>query len=1059
MMIRNHPARLGLVLVLLAILVVAHGVTRGQAQSSPQTLPSVPGSESITPVDVSLSAAAAQPRPAAQAGVQPQPGHRPGYTAEGKAARERAARGQAANSSKPAAHQNPNPPQPGAPTATPAPSGPTAGSATAPPAGPKATGTPAPAWGASPEAPQASAASPTPLTSAAPILSETFDGLNEDSGVGTGPPPDPTIAAGPNNIVTVVNDLVQVYSKSGTAQGSAASFTSLVQSLSTNKTFSDFAFDPWVVYDPYLSRFWLTFLSENDDPNGTANDRSNFYVLVSKSSDANDGWKLFTFNARIDGGTNNPNWCDYAKLGFDAQNIYVTCNMFAFPANAQVGPPARPAGAFKYVKIRTMGKSQFLSGACCLFGDLTDTRFFTMQPARMYGATAADGMFMVGASGGASSGSNFQVLHSPASPSGTWTLVDRSVGSYDVAPAARSSGTSTGIDTGDTRLLYAIWKGGHLTTGQNLACNGGAFIAMTELNVSAFPTVTVPLDFLVAGGGTLDYYFPALDINAAGFRVMVATRSGPSEFAGERAIGIDTSGQVNSDTWLIPGADAYNQPDSTGNSRWGDYSGASSDPDGQGIWLYGEYARSGNKWGTSVGLSQEAKPPFDDDFSKAFTIQLGQQIGADDSTATTEFLEQLVSCTGTSNIFHKTLWFQFTVPANATSVNIDTFGSSIDTVLAVYSQGSNPGNAVRKACNDDTPGHGLQSLVSGVPVTPNSTVKIQAGSFNTTGGSFQLNLGPGFTASPKTVQSGGTVTLSWNGIPNPGGGDFIALEPAGSFSDTFLDFRFLNCSKTQPTSAPATGTCAFTLPSGLAPGLYEFHLIRGGVEVRLSTSNAITVTAAATALTASPTSLAAGATLTASWSGIADPTARDWVGLYLPGADNKDRILWNYVSCSKTPGRPAAAGSCPFSLPATLAPGEYELRLYADDGFDGPLASSNRFTVRPPAPPVSLSVSPTSARAGDDVTVTWSGIGDPQPADSIALFRQGTPNSAELARVYLSCGKQPGGAAASGSCSFKLPNSLRAGSYEFRLFGADSSLLAISDALDVTRGRGASDSE
>ena len=99
-----------------------------------------------------------------------------------------------------------------------------------------------------------------------------------------------------------------------------------------------------------------------------------------------------------------------------------------------------------------------------------------------------------------------------------------------------------------------------------------------------------------------------------------------------------------------------------------------------------------------------------------------------------------------------------------------------------------------------------------------------------------------------------------------------------------------------------------------------------------------------TTLSASPTTVAPGGTITATWSGIANPTATDWIGLYTPGAANTAFIDWIYVSCSQTAGAARASGSCPFVVPSTVAPGTYQLRLLANDGFTL-LATSNNFTV------------------------------------------------------------------------------------------------------------------
>jgi hypothetical protein len=101
----------------------------------------------------------------------------------------------------------------------------------------------------------------------------------------------------------------------------------------------------------------------------------------------------------------------------------------------------------------------------------------------------------------------------------------------------------------------------------------------------------------------------------------------------------------------------------------------------------------------------------------------------------------------------------------------------------------------------------------------------------------------------------------------------------------------------------------------------------------------------ATILIVSETSIPPGGTLTATWTGITTPTPTDWIGLFAPGTPNTAYIDWIYVSCSQSAGSPQAFGSCPFIVPASLAPGRYELRLLANDGFTDLLATSTTLTV------------------------------------------------------------------------------------------------------------------
>src|SRR5262245_2016496 len=89
--------------------------------------------------------------------------------------------------------------------------------------------------------------------------------------------------------------------------------------------------------------------------------------------------------------------------------------------------------------------------------------------------------------------------------------------------------------------------------------------------------------------------------------------------------------------------------------------------------------------------------------------------------------------------------------------------------------------------------------------------------------------------------------------------------------------------------------------------------------------------AAGPLLNVSPTAIGAGGMVTATWSGIVAPTSRDWVGLYAPSAADTNFISWMYVSCTKTASNALASGSCSYTLPATLASENYELRLFSND--------------------------------------------------------------------------------------------------------------------------------
>ena len=93
-------------------------------------------------------------------------------------------------------------------------------------------------------------------------------------------------------------------------------------------------------------------------------------------------------------------------------------------------------------------------------------------------------------------------------------------------------------------------------------------------------------------------------------------------------------------------------------------------------------------------------------------------------------------------------------------------------------------------------------------------------------------------------------------------------------------------------------------------------------------------------LEVSPRRIAAGETVMVTWSGIAAPTATDWIGLYHRGTGHTEFLDWLYVSCTQIPDQPHASGSCSYAVPSWLAPGRYELRLLANDQFSDLLATT-----------------------------------------------------------------------------------------------------------------------
>jgi subtilase family protein len=202
-------------------------------------------------------------------------------------------------------------------------------------------------------------------------------------------------------------------------------------------------------------------------------------------------------------------------------------------------------------------------------------------------------------------------------------------------------------------------------------------------------------------------------------------------------------------------------------------------------------------------------------------------------------------------------------------------------------------------------------------------------------------------ASPTSVVAGGSITAAWSGIASPTSGDWIGLYTLGSANASFVSRIYVGCGASPSGSGAAAGSCPLPIGSGVAAGTYQLRLFANNGFTLLATSGSFTVTApSGTTVSASPTSVARGGVVTAAWSGIASPKAGDWIGIFAPGASNSSYVSWMYVSCTQVMTSPRASGSCPMGVPAGIASGTYQIRLFTNNTYTV-IGTSNAFTVTP----------------------------------------------------------------------------------------------------------------
>jgi hypothetical protein len=420
-------------------------------------------------------------------------------------------------------------------------------------------------------------------SSAAPMPSANFAGIAATGWL----PPDCTMATGPSHVLVSVNSSVAVYTKSGVVALPQRTLTQWFANVVQGFT----VFDPKALYDQHAARWVLLAVAVQN------NTKKSLYLLsVSASSDPLGAWRNYALDATRDGTTATNNWADFPALGVDNKALYITSNQFAFN------------GGFQYAKIRVVPKTGPYSGGTAPFFDFVrmknanNTFAFTVQPCHTFGAPQAEFLVNTGFPSG-----NFLTVWQITNPTTAPTLTRSQVAisPYSLAPNATQKGGGTPLNTGDVRVLHAVYRG-DLWTSFTTAHNWGggtnrATIQWCQVR-AAGPTVVQQGVF---GTSTFDYFYPAACPDNNGNMTLVFSRSGAGEYAsilytGRRST--DALGTLQGSAVVKAGVANYLGLDGSGRNRWGDYNGIAADPsNARLIWFTSEYPSAANAWATWVG--------------------------------------------------------------------------------------------------------------------------------------------------------------------------------------------------------------------------------------------------------------------------------------------------------------------------------------------------------------------------------------------------------------------------------------------------------------------------
>jgi hypothetical protein len=420
----------------------------------------------------------------------------------------------------------------------------------------------------------------------APTGSTNFAGIAATGWI----PPDCTMAVGPLHVLLAVNSSLAVYNKTGGAPVLQRTLTQWFANVVQGMTI----FDPKALYDQHAGRWVVLAVAIQSDPK-----QSLHLLSISASSNPAGPWRNYRLDAMLDGSSATNNWADFPALGVDNQALYVTSNMFAF------------GGGFKYAKIRVIPKAGPYSGGTAPYFDFVkmknadNTLAFTIQPCHTFGAPQVE--YMVNSS---FPSGNFltlwQITNSATAPS--LTRVQVPVSPYTLPPNADQSGGAPPFNTGDVRVLHAVFRGDSVWTALTTAHSwtaGSNKAAIQWCQIRAATPALVQQG--IYGASRFHYFYPAACPDNNGNLVLAFSRSGTSEFGsifytGRRST--DPLGILQASVLLKAGVAHYVALDDGGRNRWGDYNGVASDPaNPRLVWLYSMYASATNTWGTWAGSS------------------------------------------------------------------------------------------------------------------------------------------------------------------------------------------------------------------------------------------------------------------------------------------------------------------------------------------------------------------------------------------------------------------------------------------------------------------------
>jgi len=191
-------------------------------------------------------------------------------------------------------------------------------------------------------------------------------------------PPDQGLCVGNGYVVEPVNDVINIFNKSGQSVLPDNTATNIVTGFPRNVNHAvdlnsffgyppainrttgvrgQFVTDPSCLYDAATQRFFLVVLTLETTPGGAFTTVNHLDLAVSQTSNPTGGWNIYRIDVTNDGSPGNtggpcPCLGDYPHIGADANGFYITTNAYPW------GP-----GSFDGAQLYAFSKAQLAAGA------------------------------------------------------------------------------------------------------------------------------------------------------------------------------------------------------------------------------------------------------------------------------------------------------------------------------------------------------------------------------------------------------------------------------------------------------------------------------------------------------------------------------------------------------------------------------------------------------------------------------------------------------------------------------------------------------------------------